>query len=63
MDASGIGNPSQGAGNIANDPGITGLSDTQLKSGLPAGFDKSIWKEKSAINGGNPYLIANPPPK
>ena len=61
MDTSGISNPAQGAGNIANDPGITGLTDAQLKSGLPAGFDKKVWKEKAGINNGYPYLIANPP--
>ena len=61
MDASGIGNPAQGAGNIANDPGITGLTTQQFTSGLPAGFDKKVWKEKAGINGGYPYLIDLPP--
>ena len=61
MDTSGVSNPAQGAGNIANDPGITGLSDAQLKSGLPAGFDKKVWKEKANFNGGYPYLIDRPP--
>jgi hypothetical protein len=63
MDTSGIGNAAQGAGNVQNDPGITGLSDAQLKSGLPSGFDASVWAEKSKLNGGYPYLIGNPPPK
>jgi hypothetical protein len=58
---SGITNLSQGAGNIANDPGITGLSNSQLKSGLPAGFSSSIWGESASINGGLPYLLALPP--
>lgn len=58
---SGITNLSQGAGNIANDPGITGETTEQLQSGLPAGFDPSVWAEDSNINGGLPYLIANPP--
>ena len=62
LDTSGIGDPSQGAGNIANDPGITGLSDAQLKSGLPAGFDPTIWGQSPSINNGYPYLLANPPP-
>jgi hypothetical protein len=62
-DTSGVSDPSHGAGNIPNDPGITGLSDTQLKSGLPAGFDPSIWNEKRKHNHGHPYLIDNPPPK
>ena len=62
-DTSGITNLSQGAGNIANDPGITGMTTAQFQSGLPAGFDPGIWAEKSNINGGLPYLLANPPPK
>jgi hypothetical protein len=61
-DTSGISNLSQGAGNIANDPGITGLTTVQFQSGLPAGFDPSIWGENAGINGGLPYLLANPPP-
>jgi len=63
IDTSGITNLSQGAGNIANDPGITGETTKQLQSGLPAGFDPSVWAEDSNINGGLPYLINNPPPK
>ena len=59
---SGITNPSQGAGNISNDPGITGLSTTQLQAGLPAGFSSTIWGESPSINGGLPYLLALPPP-
>jgi hypothetical protein len=62
-DTSGITNLSQGAGNIANDPGITGLSTAQLQSGLPSGFDPKIWAEDPNINNGFPYLINNPPPK
>jgi hypothetical protein len=62
-DTSGITNPSQGAGNIANDPGITGLTTQQLQSGLPRGFDPKIWAENASINNGFPYLINNPPPK
>jgi hypothetical protein len=57
----GITSSSQGAGNIANDPGITGLTTQQLQSGLPAGFDPKIWAEKANINDGLPYIIANPP--
>jgi len=60
---SGITNPDQGAGTPLKDKGITALSDSQLKSGLPSGFDKKIWAEKTKINGGLPYLIANPPKK
>ena len=60
-DTSGIGNPSQGAGSPANDPGITGLTDAQLKSGLPAGFDPAVWGQSPTINNGYPYLLALPP--
>lgn len=62
LDTSGIGDPSRGAGNIANDPGITGLTDVQLKSALPDGFDSAIWGQNPSINNGYPYLRANPPP-
>ncbi len=58
---SGITDLSQGAGNVANDPGITGLTTAQLQSGLPAGFSASIWGENSGINGGLPYLLSIPP--
>ena len=61
MDTSGISDPARGAGNVANDPGITGLTTQQLKSGLPAGFSPSIWKEKAKINNGYPYLLDNSP--
>jgi hypothetical protein len=53
----------QGAGNIANDPGITGLTTAQFQSGLPAGFDPKVWAEKSNIDDGFPYLLANKPVK
>jgi hypothetical protein len=43
--------------------GVTGLTTKQLRSGLPQGFDPKVWAEKSNINNGLPYLIANPPPK
>jgi len=57
----GITDLSQGAGNIPNDPGITGLTNAQLQSGLPAGFAPTVWTESPNVNGGLPYLIANPP--
>jgi hypothetical protein len=60
-DTTGIGNLSQGAGNAANDPGISGLSDAQLKSALPGGFDPAVWGQDPNINNGWPYLLANPP--
>ena len=61
LDTSGISDPGHGAGNVQNDPGITGLTDAQFKSGLPSGFSPSIWKEKTNINTGYPYLIDLPP--
>ena len=61
LDTSGISNPHQGAGNVPDDPGIAGLTDAQLKSGLPAGFDPKVWAQNPKINNGYPYLIANPP--
>jgi len=60
---SGITDLSQGAGNIANDPGITGLSAEQLQSALPTGFSPTIWGENANINGGLPYLLVIPPAK
>ncbi len=62
-DTSGIVALSQGAGNIPNDPGIAGLSTTQLQAGLPAGFDPQIWMESKKLENGLPFLIANPPHK
>ena len=44
-------------------PPIDGLTDVQLKSSLPTGFDPSIWAQSPTINNGYPYLIANPPPQ
>lgn len=54
---------SQGAGQPPDDAGIKGKTTTQLQSGLPGGFDPAVWTENPDINGGLPYLIANPPPK
>ena len=53
---------SKGAGH-GNEEGFTGLTDAQLKSGLPAGFDPNIWGQSASINNGYPYLLANPPPQ
>jgi The GLUG motif len=63
LDTSGISNTAQGAGFPANDPGIAGLSDAQLKSGLPDGLSDDVWAQSTGINNGYPYLIANPPPQ
>jgi hypothetical protein len=46
-----------------NSRGIVGLTTEELQSGLPSGFDPSIWGQKSKINNGFPYLLNNPPPK
>jgi hypothetical protein len=43
--------------------GLSGLTSKQLRSGLPEGFDPSIWREKKGVNRGFPYLINNPPAK
>ncbi|MGA8363921.1 MAG: GLUG motif-containing protein, partial [Solirubrobacteraceae bacterium] len=56
VDSSGQGNA---CGQICQ--GVTGLTDAELKSGLPAGFDSAIWGQSAAINNGYPYLLANPP--
>ena len=61
LDTSGVSDHAEGAGNIPNDPGITGLTDAQLKSGLPHSFDPKIWGSNPNINDGYPYLRANPP--
>jgi hypothetical protein len=42
-------------------PGVTGLTDAQLKLALPAGFDPTVWGQDPSINNGWPYLLANPP--
>lgn len=44
-----------------NKSGVTGLTSRKLKSGLPAGFDPSVWNQQKGINHGFPYLIAIPP--
>jgi hypothetical protein len=61
LTTSGVDVRSQGAGNVANYPGIRGLKTVEFQSGLPSGFDPAIWAESPGINNGYPYLIANPP--
>jgi hypothetical protein len=51
----------KGAGNVKNQSGISGLTTEQMRSGLPTGFDPSIWGENKKINDGFPFLLANPP--
>lgn len=36
--------------------GGTGLTTAQLKSGLPVGFDSSVWAISADVNSGYPYL-------
>ncbi len=48
---------------VGSTAGIEGLTTQDLQSGLPSGFHPSIWAENPNINGGLPYLIANPPAK
>jgi GLUG motif-containing protein len=43
--------------------GVVGLTTAQFQSGLPVGFNATIWAEDPSINNGFPYLIANPPPQ
>ena len=61
LDTSGVSDPSKGAGNIANDSSITGLTTTQLQSGLPSGFDPATWGQSPGINNGLPYLLVTSP--
>jgi hypothetical protein len=58
LDTSGY---ASGCGNKC--PGVKGITDAQLKSGLPASFDPKIWTQDPKINSGYPYLLANPPPQ
>jgi hypothetical protein len=53
----GVTDPSQGAGNIKDDPGITGLTTVQFQAGLPGGFDPNVWAEDEHVNHGFPHLI------
>jgi hypothetical protein len=50
-----------GAGSIASDPGITGLTDAALKATLPSGFSVVYWGQNGAVQNGMPYLLALPP--
>jgi len=53
---------SQPIGANGNAAGMVGLSTSQFQSGLPVGFDPTIWGENASIDGGLPYLLALPPP-
>ncbi len=54
-------NPKLPAGNKAKLEGVAGLTQAQLKSALPPGFDATIWGQSPDINNGYPYLRSNPP--
>jgi len=49
-----------GAGGT-NIEGITGMTTAELQAGLPPGFGSETWAVSGKLNGGYPYLIANPP--
>jgi hypothetical protein len=38
--------------------GVTGLTTSQLKSGLPTGFSAAIWAEQRHVSRGMPYLLS-----
>jgi hypothetical protein len=40
--------------------GGTGLTNSQLQSGLPSGFDPTIWAQTPGVIGGLPYLLTLP---
>jgi hypothetical protein len=42
---------------------IIGLTNHELKTSLPDGFDPKIWAQDPNVNNGYPYLIANAPQK
>ncbi len=54
IDTSGISTLSQGAGNTANDSGITGKSTTTLQGALPGGFDNTVWGTGAGLY---PYFL------
>ncbi len=53
-ETSGIAGLSQGAGNTANDPGITGETTSALQGALPAGFSNTTWGTGAGLY---PYLL------
>ncbi|MDP3077503.1 S-layer family protein [Bradyrhizobium sp.] len=55
----------QTSGQPTSIAGGTAMTTTQLKSGLPVGFDPSVWGSSAAVNSSYPHLLwqaANPPP-
>ncbi len=53
MNTSGVTNSSRGAGNVANDPGITGETTSALQGALPTGFSNTVWSTGTGLY---PYL-------
>jgi hypothetical protein len=51
----------KGCGGKICQANVTGLTDDQLNSGLPTGFDPNVWGQSPNMNNGYPYLLANPP--
>jgi hypothetical protein len=45
----------QASGKLTSAGGV-GVTTAQLKSGLPAGFDPSVWAISTSVNNGYPYL-------
>lgn len=63
LDTSDISNPTRGCGSAPNCSGVTGLTDAQMKSGVPKGFHRSAWAQSPDVNAGYPYLVELPPPQ
>jgi hypothetical protein len=61
LDTSGINNRYQGAGDVAGDKGLKGLSDRKFRYGTLLHHLGTAWAQ-TGINNGYPYLITNPPP-
>ncbi|HLY07024.1 MAG TPA: hypothetical protein VKR31_14860 [Rhizomicrobium sp.] len=53
----------EGVGRSNNGNDGTPLTSRQLRSGLPAGFKPSVWRETGQTNHGFPWLRGAPPPK
>ncbi len=51
---SGITDLTKGAGSIANDPGIAGLTTAQLQGALPGSFSNSVWGKGAGLF---PYFL------
>ena len=54
LGTTGIASTSRGAGNVANDSGITGENTAALQGELPTGFDNAVWSIVPGVS--FPYL-------